>query len=168
MHSVSSAGCAPSRPPCPGKAMAQTPVGCNVPQLIAQDPEGTKCIFTRNTTGPPIAGDSPTLGQSVQSVAPWPVNPALLGRTQLELRYHTERVQGGDTATGLFSLSSLCPIINKKKRVSEITRNKLQMSGIFKQMFLSVRPGIDQVFSRRRPGPLPSRCMQQLAATRCG
>ena len=104
----------------------------------------------------------------VYSLAPWPVNPALLGRTQLELRYHTERVQGGDTATGLFSLSSLCPIINKKKRVSEITRNKLQMSGIFKQMFLSVRPGIDQVFSRRRPGPLPSRCMQQLAATRCG
>ena len=42
MHSVSSAGCAPSRPPCPGKAMAQTPVGCIVPQLIAQDPEGTK------------------------------------------------------------------------------------------------------------------------------
>ena len=37
-----------------------------------------------------------------------------------------------------------------------------------RQMFLSVRPGIDQVFTRRRLGPLPSRCMQQLAATRCG
>ena len=52
MHSVSSAGCAPSRPPCPGKAMAQTPVGCNVPQLIAQDPEGTKVYIYSKYHGP--------------------------------------------------------------------------------------------------------------------